>query len=388
MTKSMSGGGQNSNAKEKNSRVGLQRSKPTSRPLGDFASNDFADLEVSPDFQPIHSSAVTPRDDYKVAMTGPAAFMEPAPEKIQPVNKIQPVDKVGSSQDANSAASVESVVAHSDIVAEATAPQRSKFPIYAAIAASLVCVAVIGANSLPFATASGKENGQVSDFPAVQSAAFGSVASLPTQVVGQQGADASGNNGVYNSVATSTTNSSLYSEGTHVAIALPTDISSQSIVVEPTLQALAIPATPKAEFTPLKSGITRVSEDYEGLSRSDCAARFKTVALSGSINFEFGSATLLRSSQPILNFFGAVFTHCRHFTIEVAGHTDSVGSASMNQKLSKKRADSVVDYLVSIGIPNQNLHAVGYGEAAPIASNDTALKRSRNRRIEFTISDG
>ncbi len=381
MTESISGdsAGQDSSAKHKKPRVGLQRSKPSSQPVGDFASDDFADLEVSPDFQPISSSAVPPRDDYKVAMTGPAAFMDPAPEKIQPVNKVE------SSQGADSVASVESVVAHSNIAAEETASKRSKLPIYAAIAASLVCVAVIGTNSWPSATASSKTNGQVSDFQTTQSSAFGSVTGLPTQVVEQQGADASGNNGVYNSATTSTTNSSLYSEGAHVAIALPVDISSQPIVVEPTLQALA---KPKAEFTPLKSGITGVSEDYEGLSRSDCAARFKTVALSGSINFESGSATLLRSSQPILNFFGAVFTHCRHFTIEVAGHTDSVGSASMNKKLSKKRAESVVEYLVSIGVPTQNLHAAGYGEAAPIASNDTALKRSRNRRIEFTISDG
>lgn len=381
-----SGAGQDSSSRHKKPRVGLQRSK---RPFGDRASADFANLEVSPNFQPINSSAKASRDDYEVAMTGPAAFMDPAPKKIHPVKKVE------NSQGAGSPASVESVVANSDIAVEETSPQRSKLPIYAAIAASLVGVAVIGANSWPSATATsnGEANGEVREFKTSQSAAFGSVAGLPTQVIEQQGANASGNNVVYESATTSSIIDPTSSEATHVAIAVPTDLGGsalaiappQPVTAQPSIQALA---TPKAEFTPLKSGISNVPEEYEGLSRSDCAARFKTVALSGSINFESGSAILLRSSQPILNFFGAVFTHCRHFTIEIAGHTDSVGSANMNQRLSKKRAESVVDYLVSIGVPNKNLRAIGYGEKEPIASNDTALKRSRNRRIEFTVSDG
>ncbi len=375
-------GGQNSSAEQNNTKVGLQRPKSSARPINDLATDDFADLDISPDFQPIKPAAKASRDDdYKVAMTGPAAFMDPAPEKIQPVNKVE------NSQVTDSPVSVESsVVESSDVAVEATTPQRSKLPIYAAIAASLVCVAVLGANSWPTATASGEANG--TDFAVAKSAAFGSVASLPTQVLEQQGVALSGNNGVDDSVGSSSTNSAVYSQGTHVAIALPANINDSApidIASQPALQPLA---APKAEFTPLKSGTTKVAEDYEGLSRSDCAARFKTVALSGAINFESGSATLLRSSQPILNFFGAVFEHCRHFTIEVAGHTDSVGSANMNQELSEQRAESVAEYLVSIGVPDQNLRAVGYGEAAPIASNDTALKRSRNRRIEFTISDG
>ena len=336
MTENIRGGvgGQNSSTEQNNTRVGLQRPKSSARAINDFARDDFTDLEISPDFQPIKSAAKSPRDDdnYKVAMTGPAAFMDPAPEKIQPASKVE------NSQDTDSSVSVESsVVENSDIAVEAATPRRSKLPIYAAIAASLVCVAVLGANSWPTATAIGEANGV--DLTVAQSATFGSVASLPTQVLEQEGAATSGNNSAHVSAGPSLTNDTVYSEGTHVAIALPanindstpTAITPQPVIAQPTLQALA---APKAEFTPLKSGITNVPKDYEGLSRSDCAARFKTVALSGAINFESGSATLLRSSQPILNFFGAVFEHCRHFTIEVAGHTDSVGSANMNQELS------------------------------------------------------
>jgi len=69
----------------------------------------------------------------------------------------------------------------------------------------------------------------------------------------------------------------------------------------------------------------------------------------------------------------------------VAGHTDSVGSDAYNDKLSMRRASSVSKYLISKGISGDRLIARGYGETRPIADNNTALGRAKNRRTEFTV---
>ena len=71
--------------------------------------------------------------------------------------------------------------------------------------------------------------------------------------------------------------------------------------------------------------------------------------------------------------------------IEVSSHTDSEGSDEFNLTLSQARAQSVVDYLTSNGIPLAQLIAIGYGEKVPIASNDTEAGRGVNRRTEFKI---
>lgn len=73
-------------------------------------------------------------------------------------------------------------------------------------------------------------------------------------------------------------------------------------------------------------------------------------------------------------------------TVEIAGYTDSAGSAKYNQFLSQRRAESVARRLVSaLGIDDGRVSAVGYGEENPIASNDTAEGRAKNRRVEAHI---
>ena len=71
--------------------------------------------------------------------------------------------------------------------------------------------------------------------------------------------------------------------------------------------------------------------------------------------------------------------------IEISGHTDSKGSAEMNQKLSENRAKAVVDYLLKAGIPTNRLTFKGYGKDQPISTNETEVGRQLNRRTEFTI---
>ncbi len=71
------------------------------------------------------------------------------------------------------------------------------------------------------------------------------------------------------------------------------------------------------------------------------------------------------------------------FTVE--GHTDSVGSAKLNQTLSESRANSVRDFLIDKGIGSDRLTAIGYGEDKPIATNKTRTGRTQNRRVEINL---
>jgi len=71
----------------------------------------------------------------------------------------------------------------------------------------------------------------------------------------------------------------------------------------------------------------------------------------------------------------------------IGGHTDSVGSAKLNQSLSESRAKAVLDYLVSKGIAADRLSSKGYGEDTPIASNKTRSGRAKNRRVEINLAD-
>lgn len=103
------------------------------------------------------------------------------------------------------------------------------------------------------------------------------------------------------------------------------------------------------------------------------------------VYFETGKATLTVSSFPALNdLVGALKTNLS-MVIEIAGHTDNIGSPETNKKLSEDRANSVKQYLISKGISASRLTAKGYGDTQPVADNDTDLGRKQNRRTEVRI---
>ncbi len=110
----------------------------------------------------------------------------------------------------------------------------------------------------------------------------------------------------------------------------------------------------------------------------------QSVVLKG-VNFEHDRAVLLPQAREILDQVVQILADAPGFDIEVQGHTDSVGSDAYNLNLSRARAVAVRNYLVDHGIDAGRLHAKGYGESEPIASNDTAEGRARNRRVELKI---
>lgn len=104
-----------------------------------------------------------------------------------------------------------------------------------------------------------------------------------------------------------------------------------------------------------------------------------------SINFETGSDKLKSSSYQILDKIAEIMLENPNMVVEIAGYTDNVGDDAKNKALSEKRAQSVLAYLTTKGVKPSQMKAVGYGEANPIATNDTEEGRLQNRRVMFTV---
>ena len=110
----------------------------------------------------------------------------------------------------------------------------------------------------------------------------------------------------------------------------------------------------------------------------------RTIVLRG-INFDFDRATIKPEFEGVLDAAVEALKENPGVRVQVAGHTDSVGTDEYNQKLSERRAHAVLDYLSSHGIDGSRLSAVGFGEKNSVADNATADGRSQNRRVELNI---
>ena len=107
-----------------------------------------------------------------------------------------------------------------------------------------------------------------------------------------------------------------------------------------------------------------------------------------NIFFEFGKATFTSDSYEELNKMVSFLEANPQVNVEIAGHTDNIGSDAVNKKLSQQRANKVVEYLTGKGIDRRRLNAVGYGEERPIVSNDDeVMGREINRRVEFIVKE-
>ena len=140
------------------------------------------------------------------------------------------------------------------------------------------------------------------------------------------------------------------------------------------------PDLPQAVLTPAAVAL----EDKGEMTEEACLGRFEILSKTGNIFFASGSTRLDNKSIPLLENLYDIVNRCPSFRLEIAGHTDSVGSDAQNQSISERRAASVVSWLNDKGIPRDRLMSVGYGESRPIVDNDTPANRAKNRRIEFT----
>jgi outer membrane protein OmpA-like peptidoglycan-associated protein len=102
--------------------------------------------------------------------------------------------------------------------------------------------------------------------------------------------------------------------------------------------------------------------------------------------FDTGSFTLKPGArEKLAKISGIVLAH-PGLSLQIEGHTDSVGGDDFNQQLSERRADSVRDFLAEQGVPGSSITARGFGKMQPVASNDTAEGRQRNRRVELVVN--
>jgi outer membrane protein OmpA-like peptidoglycan-associated protein len=114
-------------------------------------------------------------------------------------------------------------------------------------------------------------------------------------------------------------------------------------------------------------------------------ARGLVITLNGSVLFETNQATLLPIAQDRLQEVAQALKDNPKGAVLIEGHTDSTGSASLNDDLSRRRAESVRTYLISQGLPADRIRAVGLGSQRPIADNKTPEGRANNRRVEIII---
>ncbi len=127
--------------------------------------------------------------------------------------------------------------------------------------------------------------------------------------------------------------------------------------------------------------------DQSGAFTYDLKIKFepaKTYVLK-NVHFETGKATLTTSSYVALNQLVEALKAKPSLVIEIAGHTDNVGTYENNLKLSQARAESVRNYLLSKGISPERVQARGYADTQPVASNDTEQGKAKNRRTEVRI---
>lgn len=114
--------------------------------------------------------------------------------------------------------------------------------------------------------------------------------------------------------------------------------------------------------------------------------RGTVITLSGEVLFATGQSSLLPIAQQRLDQVARALIDqgARHLVVE--GHTDSRGSVTDNQQLSLSRALAVRSYLISRGVPEVQVEAVGHGPSRPVAPNETAEGRANNRRVEIVVS--
>ena len=109
----------------------------------------------------------------------------------------------------------------------------------------------------------------------------------------------------------------------------------------------------------------------------------KEIRITQQIQFDFNKSTIKPVSFPILDAVKEVLAANPKITLEVQGHTDNVGQAAYNARLSQQRADAVRAYLTGHGIDGARLVSKGFGMDQPLVANDTEAHRALNRRVQF-----
>lgn len=141
------------------------------------------------------------------------------------------------------------------------------------------------------------------------------------------------------------------------------------------------PVSDNIDLRNVKTHMTYVG-NIEVVSINDMIESSMAVRIN-NIFFDFDKYDLKAESRRELDRLARILIENDHMGVEIMGHTDNWGTTQYNQRLSQKRANSVLKYLILAGYDTRKISAVGYGEAKPVAPNTTAAGRKLNRRVEF-----
>ncbi len=158
-----------------------------------------------------------------------------------------------------------------------------------------------------------------------------------------------------------------------------------ALIAPPERGEVAPPAIPPAPVPQPREQVSgEQTASTERIAKLSCEQFSGTVP---GVNFPSGSAALSQAGQQALQPFAEALKQAPTVEVEIQAHTDSQGSEESNDDLSRRRAETVRRYMVYRGVNPEQLRATGYGEARPVADNDTAEGRARNRRVEFRVLD-
>jgi outer membrane protein OmpA-like peptidoglycan-associated protein len=143
----------------------------------------------------------------------------------------------------------------------------------------------------------------------------------------------------------------------------------------------------KGEKTPRKERIVLVTPGAGMRSEMEQALTTIREYTTRGIHFDFDKATIRRTSAGLLDDIALTLRNNPLWTLQITGHTDSIGQASYNKELSRRRADAVKAALVKRGIEAHRLATSGAGASAPVASNKTLEGRAQNRRVVLARTD-
>lgn len=136
----------------------------------------------------------------------------------------------------------------------------------------------------------------------------------------------------------------------------------------------------------LQESQSEIEELREQLSELNPRQTDRGIVLTiGNVLFAFDSSNLSAAAVDPLNTLAAFLRERPDYRVRVEGYTDSVGSETYNQQLSERRAQSVANAMSQRGVDPTRMTVVGYGEANPVAPNNTEYGRQQNRRVNFVI---
>lgn len=162
---------------------------------------------------------------------------------------------------------------------------------------------------------------------------------------------------------------------------MPEPVAQLAPEPAPSPAPIAAPAPePVVQPAPVAAALTT-----RQATQLDQAKPGDVVTILEGVNFEFDSARLRPDAIVILDEASTVLERRSDISVDVIGHTCSIGTEKYNQSLSERRAKSVYDYFVNKGIAADRLTTQGFGETKPAFSNATREGRAKNRRVELYV---